>query len=193
MAEFLSHLWSSIAALALEHPAAQSVGLSGMICGWAGFQSKSARGILLWQTAGSVFWAVHLGMLGAMTGCALNVAAVFRNAIYARRGESPRARRAFWPVFFTVVCLASAPVNRFLLGESWWCALPALGMAAQSVILVSGNAQFVRALWLPTSLMWLVYDAASGSIPGVVCETFNQVSLFTALLRFRGGKKKAAA
>lgn len=193
MIEFFAHLWDSIVALALEHPVAQSIGLFGMVCGWASFQSKSARGILWWQTAGSVFWAVHLGMLGAMTGCALNVAAVFRNAIYARRNESAWAHWMFWPVFFTIVCLASAPVNHYLSGETWWCMLPALGMAIQSVILISGNAQLVRALWLPTSLMWLTYNIVSGSIPGTLCESFNQVSLITALLRFRGRRGKAAA
>ncbi len=193
MAELFSHLWSSIVALALEHPVAQSIGLFGMICGWVGFQSKSARGILLWQTAGSVFWAVHLGMLGALTGCALNVIAVARNVIYARRNGSSSPRFDYCPLFFTVVCLLSALFNHFLAGESWWCVLPALGMAVQSVILISGNAQLVRMLWLPTSLMWLVYNIAYGSIPGVLCESFNLVSLVVALLRFHGVNGKTEA
>ena len=45
------------------------------------------------------------------------------------------------------------------------------------------RVRLARLLLVAVSLLWLVYDALSGSIPGTLCEVLSQISLYAAIAR----------
>lgn len=66
---------------------AQAIGFLGMFSHLASFQCKSGRGSLVSRSPGSTFYAIHFGLLGAVSGAAMNVIALLRCLVFYRRGE----------------------------------------------------------------------------------------------------------
>lgn len=180
-----------LADLFLQHPVAQAVGCAGMVIGCASYHCRSAGRILVALCIASLFWCVHFMLLGAAMGAFLNAFIIPRNVIYSRFGKSRWADSVAWPVLFSAIFLAGLVYARLVVGESWICLIPISSMVISNFVLRSRNAQFIRWISIPISLMWLVYNAFSGSVPGVICESFNQVSLYTALFRYRARRATA--
>ena len=67
--------------------------------------------------------------------------------------------------------------------------LPIVAMFIASFVLWMPKTQQLRALTMPTSAMWLVYNAVSHSYVAVLTEVLNLISIVIALIRFRSGKE----
>jgi hypothetical protein len=63
-----------------------------------------------------------------------------------------------------------------------------VAMMISSFVMWNPHTQQLRALTMPTSLMWLIYNVICDSYSGTVTEIFNQISMIIGLIRFR--KKK---
>lgn len=176
---------NSIAELFRAHPVVQSVGFVAMVVGCLSFQGRTSKAIVVLQGIASAFWAIHFGFLGATAGALSNAIGVPRNAIYVFGKGRPWAESVFWPFFFCVMFLLGGLFSHFFCGESWVFILSVCGQVISTIIFRLKNAQTIRWLSIAMSLCWLIYDALAGSIPGTVCEIFNQISIYTALWRFR--------
>lgn len=167
------------------HPIVQGLGFVAMIVGSLSFQGRTPKAIVILQGVASAFWAVHFGFLGAITGALANALSVPRNVIYAFGKGKPWAESPFWPVFFCIAFILGGLYSRLCCGESWIFLLSVCGQVMSTIIFRLNNAQTIRWLSIVMSLCWLLYDALSGSIPGTICEVMNQISIYTALWRFR--------
>ena len=185
MVNMLIDAANSIAELFRAHPVIQSVGFVAMIIGCLSFQGRTSKAIVVMQGIASAFWGIHFGFLGAISGAVANALSVPRNAIYAFGKGKPWAESLFWPVFFCAAFLLGGLYSHFVCGESWIFLLAVSGQIISTIIFRLKDAQTIRWLSIAMSLCWLIYDALSGSIPGTVCEVFNQISIYTALWRFR--------
>ena len=168
--------------------AAQAIGFLGMFSHLASFQCKKRQGILGFQIAGNTFYAIHFGLLGAVSGSAMNVIALLRCLVFYRRGERKWADSPVWiPVFLAVIVGATA-----VFWEGPKSLLTFAGMVCTTFAMRAAAARAVRLLNLPSDPLWLIYNAISGSISGVVTEIGIMCSILIGFLRHdRTGKKKA--
>lgn len=159
---------------------AQIIGLLAMVLMIASYQARR-RGILFMQMASSALWVVHFFMLGSVPAACLNALVIPRNLLYAQKERWAFVRHIAFPcctatVFLTAGCLTyTKPVD----------ILPMAAMVISSFALYLNRENLLRACSLSVSLLWMVYDAQAGSIPGALCELITILSIFVALARHR--------
>ncbi len=179
----MNAIWNEFVRLVVEHPVAQGVGLVALVVTCLSYQARTTRGIALRQAVGSFFWSAHLLLLGAWTGGLLNLLGLVRGSVYSQRGGRAWASRPFWPWLFGVLCVASAAWSGFVQGEGPRLLLSAAAQCLGCYALWTIRVRLARYLLVFVSLLWLVYDMLSGSIPGTVCEVLSQISLYVAIVR----------
>lgn len=174
---------------------AQIVGLVAMSVCVLSFQQKTQRGIILFQMVSSFLWMINLILLGAVVGALLNLVGVFRSLVFGNK-QKFHAEKIVWVWGFiasylvmyalTFTVFQKEPTVQNLLFEF----LPVIGMAANTVAFYSKEARTVRLLGLINSPMWLTYNVFTGSIFGVLNETFCICSIAIGLVRFDFRKKE---
>ena len=174
---------SEIVSLVAEHPVAQTVGLVALCLTVLSYQARTTRGIALRQAAGSFFWTAHLLLLGAWTGGILNALGLVRSAVYSQRGIRHWASRPFWPWLFGALCIIAAAFAGLMQGEGPRLLLSFAAQCISCYALWTPCVRRARVLLFFVSILWLAYDAISGSIPGTACELFSEVSIFVAFAR----------
>ena len=179
----MTALWNEIVRLVSEHPVAQGLGLVALVVTCLSYQARTTRGIALRQAVGAFFWTVHLLLLGAWTGGLLNLLGLVRGSVYSQRGEHRWASRPFWPWLFGALCLSAAVWAGLAQGEGPRLLLSTVAQCLACYALWTPRVRLARFLLVVVSLLWLVYDMLSGSIPGTACEIFSQVSLAVAIVR----------
>ena len=182
----MTALWNEIVRLVSENPMAQGLGLVALVVTCLSYQAQTTRGIALRQAVGAFFWTVHLLLLGAWTGGLLNLLGLVRGSVYSQRGERHWASRPFWPWLFGALCLSAAVWAGLAQGEGPRLFLSTVAQCLACYALWTPRVHLARFLLVAVSLLWLVYDVLSGSIPGTACEVFSQISLIVAIVRGRG-------
>ena len=186
----MAAFWNEIVRLVAEHPLAQAIGLVALLATCLSYQARTTRGIALRQAVGSFFWSAHLLCLGAWTGGLLNLLNVARGAVYSQRGTRRWASRPWWPWLFGALCLGAAAWSGLSRGEGPRLLLSPAAQCLGCYALWTPRVRLARWILVVASLLWLLYDALSGSIPGTVCEIFSQVSLAIAIYRNRAPHRR---
>lgn len=174
---------------------AQAIGIVAMSFGILSYLNKNQRGIMVFQLLATTFFSIHFWMLGAITGCLLNILGVARAAVYAQRSTRKWAAHPVWIYIFSaaalVIYLLSFTVFdkevtfRLLVLEL----LPVIATAVTSVAYrMPGGAQ-VRVLSLFSSPLWLIYNACNGSIGGVISDSLSIISIFAGMFKHDRKKK----
>lgn len=168
---------------------AQICGVVAMIVAIGSFQAKSSGRILAWQVTANCLWCVHFFLLNSYTGAMLNVLSGVRNATYYFVGKKEKKDTLYLSIIF---CVLSVFLSLFTY-QNWMSILPMLGTAVQSFSFAAKRANRMRLLTLIGSPFWLVYDLLSGSISGMIAESFACVSMIVGLIRYRGKEDRADA
>lgn len=156
----------------------QIIGYVALGFGALAFQCKKHKNVMLAKTANELFFCVQYFLLGAYTGMAMNLVSSLRNLIFARqveKGKSTRSMQILFSVFFVIFGLLT-----------WQGTISIIIILAKIVTTVAygiKNTRIIRALTLPTSTCWLIYNYLSGSGAGVICEILSLVSIITAMIR----------
>ena len=90
---------------------------------------------------------------------------------------------------FVMVLFAAAGVYTYTL-EGIISIIPTAAMLLSTVALFITKEKIIRILSLFVSPPWLIYDALSGSVAGVLCESFVIISIIVAMIRYRENKKE---
>lgn len=167
----------------------QLIGFAAMALGIFSFQMKKRNGILILQTVAGFLWGLQFFFLGKYTGAALNGVSVARNILYSFKEKHKWARSKLLP---------AAVITAFFLSgiftyDGIISLCPTAAMIISSVALFISDEKKIRILSLFVSPLWLIYDAASFSIAGVISEIFTLTSIFIALYRFKKVPEKDAA
>ena len=175
--------WHVISQLVLEHPVAQGVGLVALVVTCLAYQARTTRGIALLLAVGSLFWTVHLFLLGAWSGGLLNLLALARGSVYSQRGERDWASRPFWPWLFWGLCMVAAAWAGLVKGEGPRILFSTTAQSIGCYALWTPRVRLARYLLVLACLSWLVHDVLAESIPGTLCESLSLVSLLVAIVR----------
>lgn len=145
------------------------------------FQQRTHRRIVVMQACSGFLFAVQYFMLGAYEGMIGNVVGFTRSITYSFRGKSKAVDHIACPVIFAIL----AGLGGLATYTSPASLLPMTAMMISSFVIWSPKTQQLRALTMPTSAMWLVYNVICSSYSGVVTEVLNLVSITIGLIRFR--------
>ncbi len=148
------------------------------------FQQKTHKKIVIMQACSGLLFAVQYFMLGAYEGMIGNLVGMTRSIAFSFRGKSKLVDTIACPIIFSLL----AGAGGLLTYTSPASLLPMAAMMISSFVMWNPHTQQLRALTMPTSLMWLIYNVICSSYSGVVTEVFNLISIIIGLIRFR--KKK---
>ena len=150
------------------------------------YQQKTHKRIVGMQAVAGLLFGTQYLMLGAYEGMVCNYIGAIRCITYSFRTKNKFVDSLFCPALFAVAFIISGIItytNPFSL-------LPIVAMCIASFVTWNIKTQQLRGLTLPTSLMWLVYNAWCGSIVAVGTELLSEISIFIGLFRFRKKKKE---
>ena len=150
------------------------------------FQQRTHKRIVAMQAFSGFLFAVQYYMLGAYEGMAGNIVGMTRAVAYYFRGRSKLIDSLFCPILFALLA-AGAGIATYSSSVSL---LPMSAMIISSFVIWNPKTQQLRALTLPTSAMWLIYNIICSSVSGVVTEIFCEASIIIGLIRFRSKKSK---
>lgn len=159
--------------LSLYAVAAQAVGLVGM---GLNFLARALTSDLHLKTASlvaSAVWAVHFAMLHAWVGASNNLLQiVILVASFWTLPLPARVGLAFLPV------LPAPWIVRDAIDV-----LPIIGAVVFCLAMMCLRGIPLRVALLACSAVWLVYDAANGSIAGILTEAVSIVIVASTILR----------
>ena len=160
--------------------AAQLVGIAATVFSILSFQCSTRKKILIMQLITTILFCVHYLMLGAFTGATLNAVSIVRNIIFYNNDKKFFSGKK-WIVIFVLINIGAGA----LTWQSWSSLLFIIGMVLNTISLSLTASQQVRWVMLMSSPFVLVYSFLTGSIGGVVNELCSEVSMITALVRYR--------
>ena len=166
----------------------QFIGFIGAAFGFIAYQNNNHKKIMLFKTASELTFALQFVLLRAYTGVAMNLIGCARNLVFADRVKKGKSTAAGIAVFSLMMAAAGAltwvgPVSLLAI----------LGKIASTLAYGMKRPKLVRLLTLPSSALWIVYDAICLSAAGVLTEIFTVASITIAEIRFRKKRPKKRA
>lgn len=167
---------------------AEIVGVIGILSAAIIYQQKTRKGLMITKLISDAIWAVHYILLGAYTGMAICVLAVFREMIFMNRGRYRWASHIIWPIFFSAAALGTSA----LTWNGPISILPAAASALSVVAYWIGKPNLSRTLLFPISTAMVIYDIVTGSYAGVLNEAISMTSAVIGIIRLdiKHGKKR---
>ena len=158
---------------------AQLVGVVAAICALFSFQCKETKKLVALQSIASVLWGVHQYLLGAYTGMLLNAGAIVRGICLCSR---PRkwAESKYTVAGVTLLMAALGALS----WTDWRSILPIVAMVAGTPFFWCRSGRTLRLAQVGfISPFWLVYNVLNYSIPGVITECLNMLSVLVYFWR----------
>lgn len=186
------NLFDSIAAMGPVKLIAQIISIIAMAALIFSFQFKKNTGHFIMQALGCGLFCVSYLMLGDnWSGFMMDALSVTR-ALILLGGEKTNKL----PILIAqvVAAVAALMVTIFVFHEVWWLAI--LPFAAQTANLLGTWTRHPRKMrWVQLGVVspcWLGYNLLISpiSVGGIICETFNMVSVVVYFIRMHFLKKQ---
>ncbi len=156
----------------------QGLGLLGAFFNISSFQLKKNTKLILFQFLGSSCFLFNYLLLSAFTGCFMNGMGVVRGLVFL---QGKRLRKPFVLVLLNLILIAGT----VLTWEGPLSLLPLIGMLTMTTTMYFDDGKTIRISQLfIASPCWLIYNFASGTIGGTVCEIFIIVSTAVSFIRY---------
>lgn len=167
---------------------AQAIGLLAMAFNIFSYQQKTRSRAIGFQLCGGALFAVNFYLLGAVTGCILNIIAVIRAIVFLNK-QRLHTDHISWTLGFGLTYLASYVLAFTVFGKEATLGnlivefLPIIGMTATTVSFRLSDAKAIRRFGLISSPSWLVYNIANFSIGAICCEVLTLGSILIGIFR----------
>ena len=165
---------------------AQIIGLVAVAIGFASYQVRSKKMLLVIQTVSCLVMTVHYFMLGATSALVLNVVVILRNVAYYFRDRKPFSGWTF-PVLFALVITGLGALS----WQGYYSLFIMVGLAVNTFCLALPNPQDVRRSVVLTSSTILIYHVIVFSIGGMFNEIVGVISALIGLYRYRTKKSES--
>lgn len=176
----------------------QAIGIVAMSFGVLSYLNKNQRGIMIFQLLATAFFSIHFFLLGAITGCLLNVLGVVRAAVYSQRSKRAWAAHPVWIYIFSAAAVGIYVLSFTVFDKeptAWMLILELLPVVATAVTSVSYRMEKgsqVRVLSLFSSPLWLIYNICNGSVGGAISDSMAILSIFVGMYKHDRKKKDDA-
>ncbi|MBQ7336864.1 MAG: YgjV family protein [Clostridia bacterium] len=158
---------------------AQAFGILGSVVYLISFQIKKNRPFFAAQCLGSFLFMMNYLLLGAYTGCLMNLLGVVRAAALAAGGRF-RHKALMWgldAVFVAATVLTFEGVPSLLV---------LIAMITTTHAMWTEKGKIIRYVQLfISSPCWLAHNIMVFSIGGIICEVGNIISTVISIVRFR--------
>ena len=148
----------------------QLIGWIAVSLSIATFLFNKRSSMLITDFLAAALYALHFFLLGAITGGAMNLIGAIRGVVYYHYPPT-KIRRWLFMFFIIIACIATAifwqgPLSLLALG----------GTLSYALAYWQSNPTYIRRYLMASYPLWFVYNAISGSYPGMAIE----VILFSA-------------
>ena len=178
---------------------AQIAGVFGMIFISTSYQHKKQRNLIISPMVGAAFFFVNFLLLGiaagtVLIGAIMNLLGILRAVVFSNK-EKFHAEKPIWLIGFIAAYLVSYLLVFTVFGTSLNAKniiveiLPVIGMTSSTIAFFSKEAKQTRRLGFITSPSWLIYDAITRSIGGVITETLSLISITLGIIKHDLKKK----
>ena len=161
----------------------QLLGFVAVILGFVTFQMKSARALLVTDMLTFGVFCAHYLLIGAISGCTLNLVGMLRNVVYTNRDKKIFAGKA-WPFIMAGVMLLAG----LLSWQDWRSVFMIAALVINTLCMSLPNAQHIRYSLLFTCPFALTYNVILHSYGGVLYELMALTSAVIGIIRFRKEK-----
>lgn len=186
-----NEFWNGLTGLGVRGLTAQGIGLLAAVAAFISFQQKKRTGIVIFQCVSGLLWTIHMFLLGAFFGAALNVVAALRCVIFAMRENHPFARGKIWYVIFCVM-IVGLSVPSLVIDREWQAVFPLAAMILTTFSLNLDDPFRVRFFTFFSSPCWIVYNVLYLSVAGILSEIVNMTSIILGILRIDLPKMRRA-
>lgn len=162
----------------------QLVGYVGMACALLSYQCKKNRNYFFLQTGCALAFTLQYFLLGAWSAMLLNVIAIARGVTFSLGN---RLHKRYILILIEIAFVATAVLSVVAFSEVWWIALCVfVAQAGGTLAMWTRNGKTIRYVQLSVvSPLWLINNFFYFSIGGILCESFNLLSVLISMLRFR--------
>ena len=164
---------------------AQIIGYLAMATVFSSFQVKNPKGTVIVMGIATGLFSIHFGLLGAVVGCTLNALNVLRTILIVSTDRRTRFGKlvmhlfswlyAVAPFVFALIPSIEVGIPDFVLG---------LVMVLNTYTFWLQKEHPVRlGQFFVVSPGWIWYNYLTGSIPGIITECLNMISVAIYYLR----------
>ena len=151
---------------------AQIIGVIAVTISCVVFLGRKRRTILLCKFTTDVLWFWHYFLIGAYSGAALNILALFRESIFMNK-EKKWASSKFW--LFLILSLTI--LSCLLTWEGPASLLPMIGSSCAVVSFWLTKPINIRLTAIPSQVLWLIYGTIHFSLPSFICNTMGLITI----------------
>ena len=157
------------------------IGVVGVILFFISYQVKNKTTLLIIQSIATAFICLQYLLIGAYSGCGLNIVCIIRNItlfMCAKKGV-----KAVWiPVFLSFLM----PVACAFTWEGAISLFILAGLMINTVCMGVCSQQNLRKSIVLTSSLILIYNILKGSYAGAMNESISIVSAIIGVIRYSG-------
>ncbi len=170
--------------MATKEIIAQIIGIIGMIIFILSFQVKENKKLVLIQGIGGFMFFLNFILIGAVAGALFNLAVTVRGLLLMKNPKK------VWKIVVIELLLLASII--FSLVVNWGSVLQIIlallvyiGLATISFFMWKGNGTHIRICQVAiTSPAWLIHNIFNFTIGGLICETFNIISVIVSFIRY---------
>lgn len=155
------------------------LGVGILIGGFVSFQNNKHNNIVLMKVCTDLMFTLQYLLLGAYSGAVMDMVGIVRNLILMRAANDRKKQIIATLVF--VFILTGAGILTWAGPVSL---LAIIGKIFTTVAFGFRNPKILRALTIPSCILWAIYDALTGSFAGVLYEMLGLISIIIAYVRF---------
>lgn len=163
------------------------LGYVAFLVGIIAFQSNKQKHIVLLKAFTDICFGVQYILLGAYTGAATDLVGCIRNLIFAKEFKR-KSTQYIITAFFIAIMIAIGIVT----WDGYLTLLAIAGKLCTTISFSIKNTKYLRLFTIPSGLMWIIYNAVTGSVGGVLYEAMVIVSIIIAAYRYDRKPKSGA-
>ena len=165
------------------------IGLCAMIAWVSSIQLKKKSHILELQIIASLFYAVHYGMLSAMSAVVVTIISIARLlTIYLIERKGKEVPLYVLVIFILILVIAGA-----MTYEGPISMLPIIITMIYTYSTWQKDTKVIRGLFLVTGMLWITYNFSVGSYILMIGNSLEVISSIVSIIRYHKKGEDASA
>ena len=143
------------------------------------YSQKDRKKLLLYKLLADILWISHFMLIGAYSGMATMLIAIFRELLFVNRDKYRVFQNQIWVVLFSGAYLISA----YFTWRNIFSIFPAIASTIATIGFWKREVSQIRYMSLIVSVFMLAYGIAMGSIATIFNEIFTMSSIGITIYR----------